>query len=94
MYVRIIVPDALTTDQQHEIDEHIRSKEGVLVSRMDIYTKCYLGIYDGDLISSMNFDSWIAELGYTAKCKVEGPHGTNQPMTPLTLESCTSALDQ
>lgn len=72
-YIRIQLSDLTTPEQVAAVDELIRSKNGVMMSRTDRNTDTYLGYY---LISSglteVDFVAWIQSLGHTTGCVVTG----------------------
>ena len=88
-YVRIVVLDAYSLKESQQIDLYIRTKIGVLTSRMDRQTGLYLGIFNtNEGLSSQDFIIWIEELGFTTKCMVEGVHGTEEPIKVLDRSEC------
>lgn len=72
-YIRIQLSDLTTSEQAESIDELIRSKNGVMMSRSDRSTDTYLGYY---LVSSgltqNDFLQWIHSLGFGTGCVVTG----------------------
>lgn len=88
-YIRIVVSDVTTPIDQKQVDDLIRSKTGVITSRMDRRTKCYFAVYQENAgISPYDFKNWISDLGFTPSCHVSGIHGNGDPIKPLSLESC------
>lgn len=90
-YIRLVVSDANTQAATLQIDQHLRSKSGILTSRMDRNTGLYLGIYLEDSgIDSQQIIDWIEELGFSTQCFVEGNHGTGEPIKKIDRASCNS----
>lgn len=94
-YIRIIVSDVNTSIDQKQVDDLMRSKPGVITSRMDRRTKCYFAVYQENAgISPYDFKSWISDLGFTPSCHVSGIHGNGDLIKPLSLESCNEKTGQ
>lgn len=83
-YVRVVVLDAYSLEATQQIDLYIRTKTGVLTSRMDRQTGLYLGIFEtNNGLTSEDFITWIEELGFTTRCMVDGNHGMGEPIKVL-----------
>lgn len=94
-YVRIIIKDANSIAASAELDSFIRAQPGVLTSRMDRRTMCYLAIYNNQNdLSIEDFLEWITDLGYTPDCFVEGPYGNGNPVVSLKAEDCATSPNQ
>lgn len=72
-YVRIQLGDITTTDQEVEVDDFIRAKAGVLMSRTDHNTDTYYAHFDrASGIAETDFLSWLQALGIQTYCMVSG----------------------
>ncbi|HLP56197.1 MAG TPA: hypothetical protein VK151_14265 [Fluviicola sp.] len=78
-YVRILLNDLTTWEQVASIDDFIRSKQGVVMTRTDRNSDTFLAQYDLNAgITEQDFATWINSLGFDAKCTVSGLIG--EPM--------------
>ena len=88
-YVRVVVQDANTLEAATQIDQFIRTQNGVITSRMDRRTGLYFGIFETNSgISSQDFLNWIQSLGFTTTCYVNGTHGIGEPVKKIKREDC------
>lgn len=72
-YVRILLNDLTTWDQVTSVDEFIRSKNGVIMTRTDRNNDTFFAQYDLNAgITEQDFANWITSLGFEAKCTVSG----------------------
>lgn len=84
-YVRIRINDLTTWEQASSIDQLIRPKQGVLMTRTDQYSDTFLAFYRADgSVSVADFEQWITSLGFDALCSVSGMEG--EPMKELPRE--------
>lgn len=84
-YVRIRLNDLTTWDQVTVIDQFIRPKQGVLMTRTDHYSDTFLAFYRADgSITVSDFEQWITSLGFSALCSVTGMEG--EPLKELPRE--------
>ena len=91
-YVKIIVSDVKTSEDALNVDLYLRSKTGVLTSRMDRHTSVYLCIYsESSGITIGMIRSWISELGFTSNCYVNGIHGNGESLKIINRSSCQSS---
>ena len=81
-YVRIRLNDLTTWEQASSVDQLIRTKQGVLMTRTDQYSDTFLAFYKADgSVSVSDFEQWITSLGFDAMCAVSGMEG--EPMKEL-----------
>lgn len=75
-YVRILLNDLSTWEQVASIDEFIRAKTGVLMTRTDRNNDTFFAQYDLNAgLTEEDFAGWITSLGFDAKCTVSGLNG-------------------
>src|ERR1044071_7379797 len=68
-YVKIVVSDLETWDEATTIDEFMRAKEGVLISRTDLNTDQFFAIYaTASGITENDFKTWLESLGFSPTC--------------------------
>jgi len=68
-YVSIIVQGISSSQEANNVDVFIRNQPGVLMSRMDVNTNMYYGIFDSSFgLGIADYKNWIMSLGYTIKC--------------------------
>lgn len=84
-YVRIRLNDLTTWEQASSIDQLIRTKPGVLLTRTDQYSDTFLAFYRADgSITVADFEQWITSLGFSALCSVTGLEG--EPLKEIPRE--------
>jgi hypothetical protein len=72
-YIRIRLNDLTTTDQEVLLDEFMRSKPGVLMSRTDRNTDVFFAHYSiSSGLTETDFISWIQSVGFHTGCVVSG----------------------
>lgn len=75
-YVRIQLNDITTQAQVQQIDQYIRSKAGVLITRTDdVSDTFYARFSTNDGLNGDQFQTWITDLGFEVKCTVLGNVG-------------------
>lgn len=68
-YVKIVVSDLDTWDEATTIDEFMRAKEGVLVSRTDLNTDQFFAIFTtASGLTENDFKTWLESLGFAPTC--------------------------
>ena len=78
-FVQFIMTNIESREQVIEIDQFIRTQQGVEISRADIVSKKYLCIYDpASGLNKESFEKWMEELGIEIKCFREGKYGTDK----------------
>jgi len=90
-YVKIIVEGVSDHVDEQTIDQFIRSKSGVEMSRMDYHRQLYFAIYDPSILNGADFMSWITGLGFVVKCHVQGPYDSAN-LLPLKAEDCNIVI--
>lgn len=81
-YVRIRLNDLTTWDQVTIIDQFIRPKQGVILTRTDNYSDTFLAFYRADgSVTVSDFEQWITSLGFDVLCSVSGMEG--EPLKEL-----------
>jgi hypothetical protein len=72
-YVRVLLNDLTTWEQVTIIDDFVRAKNGVIITRTDHYSDTFFAQYNlNSGVSEQDFVSWITSLGFDAKCVVSG----------------------
>ena len=72
-YIRIQLNDLTSREQEVAVDELIRSKPGVLMSRTDHNTDTYFATYSVDSgITETDFRTWITTVGFETFCAIQG----------------------
>lgn len=90
-YVKIIISDVRTPENAHQLDDFIRQQPGVSLSRMDIVTGIYFGVFDTNSdVDVQDYLSWVVNLGFTPECYVSSEFGNGHPIAKLSRESCAN----
>ncbi|MDH4471034.1 MAG: hypothetical protein QE487_00415 [Fluviicola sp.] len=72
-YVRILLNDLTTWEQVTTIDNFVRTKNGVVITRTDQYSDTFFAQYNiNSGVTEQDFVLWITSLGFEAKCVVSG----------------------
>ncbi|MES2557588.1 MAG: hypothetical protein V4604_15640 [Bacteroidota bacterium] len=72
-YVRILLNDLTTWEQVTSVDDLIRPKNGVIMTRTDRNNDTFFAQYDLNAgVTEQDFANWITSLGFDAKCIVSG----------------------
>ena len=72
-YVRILLNDLTTWEQVTTLDDFVRSKNGVIITRTDHYSDTFFAQYNlNSGVTEQDFVSWITSQGFEAKCVVSG----------------------
>jgi hypothetical protein len=75
-YVRMQLNDLTSQEQVQQIDQLIRSKAGVLLTRTDdISDTFYARFLLSSGLNENQFQTWITSLGYQVNCSVIGLAG-------------------
>lgn len=75
-YVSLIIDGVNSSQEANSIDVLIKTKPGMITSRMDQHRKMYFGIFDNSHgITLKDFENWISGLGYHVKCSHKGSLG-------------------
>jgi len=78
-FIQFVMTNVDSREKALEIDQFIRSQQGIEISRADIVSKKYLCIYDPTSgLDRESFEKWMAELGVEIKCFREGKFGTDK----------------
>lgn len=94
-YVRIKLNDLTTWDEVSSIDQFIRTKPGVHLTRTDHYSDTFLAFYTADgSITVADFEQWITSLGFQALCSVTGLEGEPVKEIPRECGKETQAPSQ
>jgi hypothetical protein len=72
-YIRIRLNDVETPEEQQIINEYIKTKPGVSISRTDRRTDEVFAVFDPlSGLTPENFVEWIQSLGFQVVCFVHG----------------------
>lgn len=72
-YVRVRLNDLTSVQQELTVDQFMRSKPGVLMSRTDRNTDVFFAHYSiASGLSEADFVNWIQSLGFHVSCVVSG----------------------
>lgn len=78
-FVQFMMTNVDSREKVLEIDQFMRSQQGVEVSRADIVSKKYLCIYNpASGLDRIAFEKWMQELEVEIKCFREGKFGTDK----------------
>ena len=78
-FVQFIMTNVDSREKVLEIDEFMRSQQGVEISRADLVSKKYLCIYESTSgLDRVRFETWMEDLGVEIKCFREGKFGTDK----------------
>ena len=78
-FVQFIMTNIDSREKVLEIDEFMRSQQGVEISRADIVSKKYLCIYEATSgLDRVRFETWMEDLGVEIKCFREGKYGKDK----------------
>ncbi|HIP35532.1 MAG TPA: hypothetical protein EYG85_01625 [Crocinitomix sp.] len=88
-FVQFKVFTVESNEKAQLIDEKMRQKSGVKISRTDYYTSTYYCVLNsGVTYSEEQFKNWFHKLGYEIGCFTMGIHGKDLITSPHTLKSC------
>lgn len=82
--------DKITTNEQAVvIDQKMRSKSGIKISRTDYLTSTYFCVLKpGIEYTKENFENWFDKLGYKITCFNKGIQGEDKSISPHILKNC------
>jgi hypothetical protein len=79
-YIRIRLNDLTTSAQGQIVDDFIRSKPGVLMSRTDHNTDIFFAHYSiSSGLTEADFVAWIHSVGFFTGCVVSGVRNNELP---------------
>lgn len=79
-YIRIRLNDLTTSAQEQIVDDFIRSKPGVLMSRTDHNTDVFFAHYSiSSGLTEADFIAWIQSVGFFTGCVVSGVRNGELP---------------
>jgi hypothetical protein len=82
-YIRIRLNDLTTSAQAQIIDDYVRTKPGVLMSRTDRNQDIFFAHYTiSSGLTESDFVGWIQSVGFSAHCVVSGIRN-GEPVKPF-----------
>jgi len=83
-----LVPEIDTRALAMQIDQKMRAKQGIDVSRADHFSKKYFVVFDGaQHYDQTTFTEWFAEIGLEIKCYDQGIIGVD-PVQHPSMDTC------
>jgi hypothetical protein len=78
-FVQFIVPGLQGWEEARNIDDMMRTKSSIVVSRTDFNTKMYFAIFSDQNVNETTLKNWFSEMGYTEiSCYREGIKGIDK----------------
>lgn len=77
-FVQFIYTNFDNIEKKQEIDDLIRNKPGVIIERSDFNSKKFFLIYNPNLVTQNDIETWMDSLDMTYKCVRYGIHGIDK----------------
>lgn len=88
-FVQFKIDTISTNEQAMVIDQKMRSKTGIKISRTDYITSTYFCVLKpGTEYTKENFENWFEKLGYKIYCYNSGIQGQDKSISPYILKNC------
>ena len=89
-FVQFYVSSLENREKATELNEFLKSKEGVKISRVDSHSKIVFVIFNADKnYTESDFTNWMNEKGYTFSCFNAGTQGVDK-FIQLKAEDCAN----
>lgn len=89
-FVQFFVSSLESREKSIELNEFLKSKDGVKMSRVDATSKVVFVIFTSDKnYSETDFANWMNEKGYSFSCFNSGTQGVD-PFIQLKAENCAN----
>ncbi len=88
-FVQFKINSISSNDQAMVIDQKMRTKSGIKISRTDYITSTYFCILkDGIIYTQEEFENWFSKLGYEISCYNTGIQSQDKSISPHILKNC------
>ena len=88
-FVQFKISIISSADQAMVIDQKMRSKSGIKISRTDYITSTYFCVLNpGINYTKENFENWFSKLGYEISCFNKGIQSQDKSISPYVLKNC------
>lgn len=89
-FVQFKIETLHSNDEAMLIDQKMKSKSGIKISRTDYITSTYFCVLKpGVEYTRSNFETWFSKLGYEIKCFNQGIQAQDKSISPHILKNCT-----
>ena len=88
-FVQFKIDTISTNEQAMVIDQKMKTKSGIKISRTDYITSTYFCVLKpGIEYTKENFENWFEKLGYKISCYNTGIQGQDKSISPYILKNC------
>jgi hypothetical protein len=88
-FIQFKISTISTSDQAMVVDQKMKSKSGIKISRTDYITSTYFCVLNpGVIYSEDNFINWFSKLGYEISCFNAGIQSQDKSISPYVLKNC------
>jgi len=89
-FVQFFVSSIESREKAMELNEFLKSKDGVKMSRVDVVSKVVFVVFTSDMnYSEVDFTNWMNEKGYSFTCFNSGTQGVDS-FIQLKAENCAN----
>lgn len=88
-FIQFKIDTISTSEEALQIDQKMRSKSGIKISRTDYITSTYFCVLKpGVIYTEDNFTTWFSKLGYEIRCFNQGVQSQDKSISPHILKNC------
>lgn len=88
-FVQFKITTVSSNDQAMVIDQKMKSKSGIMISRTDYITSTYFCVLKPGIdYNQENFENWFSKLGYEISCFNKGIQSVDKSISPHILKNC------
>ena len=89
-FIQFKIETISSNDQAMLIDQKMRSKSGIIISRTDYITSTYFCVLKpGAGYTQSNFETWFSKMGYEIKCFNQSIQSQDKSISPHILKNCS-----